>query len=84
MSELKHMRTIAGGLEVNDDAAELLRYRIDLWNQDRCSVERVLGRVAEVNVAQAIFGAARTEYPDRYVTLHRGVHIIAESSYSDS
>lgn len=75
---------MTNGLDNKDDAVELLPYRIDLWSTDRRSVERVLGRVAEIGLAHAIFGAARTEYPERYVTLRRGRHVIAESIRSDS
>lgn len=84
MSESKQLRAMAIGLDNKDGVLELLPYRIDLWRTDRRSVERALARVAEINLAHAIFGAARTEYPDRYVTLRCGGQVIAESNHSDS
>lgn len=80
MSEPKRLKSMPGGQEESyDDLTELLPYRIDLWSTDKRNIERVLGRVASAPLAQAIFKAARTEHPQRYVTLRQGTRVIAES-----
>jgi hypothetical protein len=57
---------------------EDLPYRVDLWDTHNRKVERVLARAARGTLARAIFKAAQHEYPDRRITLRRGVRIIAE------
>lgn len=80
MSERKRLKAVPSGPEDSpDDITELLPYRIDLWSADKRTIERVLGRVASATLAQAIFKAARTEHPRRYVTLRQGARVIAES-----
>jgi hypothetical protein len=57
-----------------------LSYRIELWDAaERDSVERVLARAFSATLARAIFNAARSEHPDRRITLRRGARIIADS-----
>jgi hypothetical protein len=60
---------------------EDLPYRIELWHPDsRDSVERVLARALNVQLARAIFKAAQSEHPERRITLRKGNRIIADSS----
>jgi hypothetical protein len=46
-----------------------LPYRVELWNEDRTSVEQVLAVTAHSSIGYAAYYAATREYPDRYVTL---------------
>jgi hypothetical protein len=49
-----------------------LPYRVELWNDDRTSVEQVLAVTAHSSIGYAAYFAATREYPDRYLTLsHR-------------
>jgi hypothetical protein len=48
---------------------EALPYKVELWTQDKRSVERVLARAANVTLARAILAAAQMEHPERYITL---------------
>jgi hypothetical protein len=57
-----------------------LPYRVDLWDRDRQSVERVLARAVNATLAHAIFTAAQTEHPGRYITLRRGSKVLAENA----
>ncbi len=57
-----------------------LPYCIELWNSAHTAVEQTLARAASAPLAQAIFKAARTEHPDRRVTLRRSTRIIADSA----
>jgi hypothetical protein len=62
-------------------AAEDLPYRIELWRTDKTNaVERVLGRALNSQLARAIFTAAKSEYPDRRVTLRKGTRTLADSA----
>jgi hypothetical protein len=58
---------------------ELLPYRVDLWSEDRGTIDRVLARVANATLAHAIFTAARGELPNRYITLRQGTRIISQT-----
>jgi len=57
-----------------------LSFRVDLWNETRTGVERVLARAASPTLAQAIFAAARREYPERYLTLSDGRRTISTTA----
>ena len=61
---------------------ENLPYRIELWEggTDGAAVERVLARAFNAQLARAIFRAARSEHPDRRITLRRGTRVIADST----
>jgi hypothetical protein len=60
---------------------ESLPYRIELWDAaDHDCVERVLARAFNAQLARAIFKAARTEHPDRRITLRRGKRVVADSA----
>ena len=62
-------------------AAEDLPYRIELWRADKTdAVERLLGRALNSQLARAIFTAAKSEYPDRRITLRKGGRTIADSA----
>jgi hypothetical protein len=56
-----------------------LDYAIELWQEDRTGVERLLARAVSAALARAIFKAAQNEHPDRYITLRRGKRLIGES-----
>jgi hypothetical protein len=79
-----HPFAMAQGTNDPDDAApdagsdrstsprDDLPYRVELWNEDRTSVEQVLAVTAHSSIGYAAYYAATREYPDRYVTLrHR-------------
>lgn len=67
-------------LPLGDAAAkdEELPYHVELWDVQRQRIEHVLGRAANALLARAIFTAALTEHPDRYITLRRGGRVVAE------
>lgn len=59
---------------------EELPYRIELWDAaGRDAVERVIARAFSAPLARAIFKAARSEHPDRRITLRRDTRVIADS-----
>lgn len=62
----------------NDD----LPFHIELWDGPKKDVERILARAATVTLARVMFAAARTEYPDRHVTLRQGAKFLAASDDS--
>jgi hypothetical protein len=60
---------------------EDLPYRVELWDASRHDcVERVLAHASSAPLARAIFKAARTEHPDRRITLCRGKRVVADSA----
>jgi hypothetical protein len=59
---------------------ERLPYCIELWASAEREIERVLARAINAPLARAIFTAARSEHPDRRITLRRGSRIIADSA----
>jgi hypothetical protein len=61
-------------------AAENLPYCIELWRPDKTEVEWVLGRALNSQLARAIFTAAKSEYPERRITLRKGTRVIADSA----
>lgn len=46
-----------------------LPFKVELWNEERTSVEQVLAVTAHSSIGYAAYHAATREYPDRYVTL---------------
>jgi hypothetical protein len=49
-----------------------LPFRIELWNEGRTAVERILATTVNSSIGYAAYHAATREHPDRYVTLrHR-------------
>jgi hypothetical protein len=60
---------------------DVLPYCIELWAaEDGDTVERILARVADVQLARAIFEKARGDHPARRVTLRRGREILGDSA----
>ncbi len=60
---------------------EKLPYRVELWDAvDRDCIERVLARAFNAPLARAIFKAARSEHPERRITLRRGKRVVADSA----
>ena len=63
------------------DPIKNLPYHIELWERaDGAAVERVLARAFNAQLARAIFRAARSEHPNRRITLRRGARVIADSA----
>jgi hypothetical protein len=61
--------------------ADELPYRVELWRDGVGeAVERVLARALNVQLARAIFNAARGEHPERRITVRKGTRIIADSA----
>jgi len=70
---------------IQSSASEQLPYRIELWNEgSRDEVERVLARALGAQLAHAIFQAARSEHPNRRITLSMGEDILADSAENPS
>jgi hypothetical protein len=65
----------------SDDAApgETLPYKIELWDEARSGVQRVLARIASSVLARAAYEAAVSEHANRRITLRRGARLIADS-----
>ena len=59
---------------------EKLPYRIELWDHDGRSLERVLARALNASLARALFKAAQKEHPDRRILLRRGTRTIADTT----
>jgi hypothetical protein len=58
-----------------------LPYRVELWHDGvGDTVERVLARALNAQLARAIFKAATGEHPNRRITLRRGARVIADSA----
>ncbi len=78
----RHDEDDAKVLQLGRPAAqtEKLPYRVELWTAANGeTLERVLARALNAVLARAIFNAARTEYPDRRITLRRGSRMIADT-----
>ena len=55
---------------------EEFAYKVELWNEERQTVEQVLAVATSAAIAHAAFYAAAREFGDRYVTLkHKGTVI---------
>lgn len=60
---------------------DTLPYCVELWDgAEGDAVERVLARIADPQLARAIFEKARREHPDRRITLRRGSELLADSA----
>jgi hypothetical protein len=58
-----------------------LPYCIELWSADQMdAVERILARVADPQLARAIFEAAQAEHPGRRITLRKGTELLADTA----
>lgn len=58
---------------------EELPYAVELWAEDRKSVEKVLARAFRLSLARAIFRAALDENPGRRVVLRHGRRIVEDN-----
>ncbi|MBO0719124.1 MAG: hypothetical protein J2P55_17595 [Rhizobiales bacterium] len=70
----------AGRLGVVTNQAESLPYSIELWDSGGRVLERVLALALNVQLARAIFHAARKEHPEARILLRRGTRTIADSA----
>jgi len=59
--------------------SEKLPYRIELWDQDARSLERILARALSAQLGRAIFKAAQKEHPEGRILLRRGKRTVADS-----
>jgi hypothetical protein len=59
---------------------EKLPYRIELWDHDGRSPERVLARALNAPLARALFKAAQKEHPERRILLRRGTRTVVDSA----
>jgi len=59
---------------------EELPYRIELWDHDGRSLERVLARAFNASLGRALFKVAQKEHPDRRIWLRRGTRTVADSA----
>jgi hypothetical protein len=59
--------------------ADKLPYSIEIWNARGHSLERVLARALNAQLARAIFHAAQKEHPEQRILLRRGSRTIADS-----
>ena len=60
---------------------EELPFCVELWHDGGGdAVERILARVANAQLARAIFKAAQGDHPQRRITLRRDSRIIADSA----
>lgn len=58
-----------------DNASRLedLPFRVELWDERKTKVERVLAFTASGSIGYAAYHAATAEFPDRYIVLrHNG------------
>jgi hypothetical protein len=58
---------------------ESLPYKVELWDERRVGVQRVIARVASALLARAAFEAAVSEHVNRRITLRHGSRLIADS-----
>jgi len=61
-------------------ARDELPFRVELWDNDRQSVEAVLAIAAHGTIAYAAFYAAAREHPHRYITLRHDNKILSRWS----
>jgi hypothetical protein len=53
----------------NPTEREDLPYKIEIWDEDKASVEQVIAVTASASIGYAAFYAAAKEFPLRYITL---------------
>jgi hypothetical protein len=46
-----------------------LPYKVEIWDEDKASVEQVIAVTASASIGYAAFYAAAKEFPLRYITL---------------
>jgi len=69
-----------GGSGVVATQSDKLPHSIELWDDGGATLERVLARALNAQLARAIFQAARKEHPDARILLRRGARTIADSA----
>ena len=80
-ARLMESKTKISRADAGDGGSEELPYRVELWHRDkRDSVERVLARALNAQLARAIFKAAQDEYPERRITIRKGSRVFADST----
>jgi hypothetical protein len=60
--------------------SEDLPFAIEVWDERNAAVERVIARATNQQLARAIFGSARKEYPERRITVRCGSDTILDST----
>jgi hypothetical protein len=58
-------------------AGEELPYKVELWNEEKTSVEQVLAVTANSSIGFAAYYAATREFPHRYITLRHKNGIVS-------
>lgn len=58
---------------------EELPYAVELWDESRRQVEKILARAFRVSLARAIFRAALDENPGRRIVLRHGERIVEDN-----
>ena len=56
---------------------EDLPYRVELWNDAKTDVERVLAVTVSGSIGYAAYYAATREYPERYITLRNKDNVVS-------
>jgi hypothetical protein len=56
---------------------EDLPYKVELWDEQKVGVERVLAIATSGSIGYAAYYAAVQEYPDRYITLRHENQIVS-------
>ena len=56
---------------------EDLPYKVELWDEQKKSVEQVLAVTASSSIGYAAYYAATREFPDRYITLRNKNDIVS-------
>ena len=56
---------------------EDLPYRVELWDQPKAAVERVLAVTISGSIGYAAYYAATREFPERYITLRHKNRIVS-------
>ena len=69
-----------GRLSVVARQTEKLAYSIELWDDGGDTLERVLARALNAELARAIFQAAQKEHPEARILLRRGTRTVADSA----
>ncbi len=59
--------------------SEDLPFASELWDAQN-TVERVIARASNPQLARAIFGSAQKEYPERRITVRRGAETLLDSA----
>jgi hypothetical protein len=61
-------------------AAEKLPYSIELWDDGKQVLKRVLARALNVQLARTIFHGAQKEHPESRILLRHGTRTVADSA----